>query len=344
MSEGRHRRPTRLRGFSLAFVVVGIGFVVPVACPRVATAAEAIVSVAVRAKARRAAQDGEACFARGDLPGALAAFVQSATLFPMPSTLRDVARTLDALGRIREAVAAYDAYIAACGTAYAAERETAGRRALVLRASPGHMTLRGSPGETRVTVDGAGIYEGLPLELDLAPGEHVLRLEARGFGSQDVVLVVDYASTMTPAVDLEADAPRPMVPIIEVGRAEPVALPVAVVVQAGPTMVAAERSWAREHTAGLFLAGLAAGAFTVAGVFGAQSLKAQRGFATHPSADAADRGERAGFISDCAIGVGAFLAAASVAFLLPSREAPPTARVYFTHFIGVSAFGATGEF
>lgn len=301
----------------------------------------ASTSVADRAKARRLYQDGEAKLARGDVPAALDAFVQSAQILPAADTLRHVALLHDTLGQVRAAAEAWEAFLQVCSASDTKNADEAKARIALLRQTPGHVVLRGSPTSTRIVVDGERSFDGFPVELDLSPGEHLFQLTAEAYVPQDVHVEVRFGETSSPAVDMVPEDKRPPPPVLDLGRPEPVTLPP----RAPEFASVPQPSWASMHTEALVVSSLAVGFFATGAYFGTEAMHAQRAFRSRPSSAEADRGERAGFHADLAFGAGLLLGAAGLA-LLAGDDTPKTASVQFTPFVNSAAAGlsAGGRF
>jgi tetratricopeptide (TPR) repeat protein len=299
------RRPSRLAARAALLAALAASAPVAAAPPLAGTA-----SVADRAKARRATQEGEAKLAKGDLEGALERFLYAASVVPSPHALRQVAMLHDRLGHVREAVSAYEAYLE-----LAPQQEIADAKARVdaLKKTPGRVIVRGSPREARLTVDDDQTFEGLPAELVLAPGEHRFVLAAEGYVSHEFVVDVAFGAVTTPAVDLEREAPpAPQVILDDLGHPDPVLLPLA----PPPVPVAAPPpSWAARHPGALVLSGLTLGALGTGLFFGLEALDAKRAFGDRASTSEADRGERAAFRADLAFGGALLLGAAAIALV-----------------------------
>ena len=301
----------------------------------------ATTSVADRAKARRLYQDGEAKLARGDVPAALDAFVQSAQTLPAADTLRQVALLRDTLGQVRAAAEAWEAFLRVCPASATKNADEAKARIAQLKQTPGHVVLRGSPASTRIVVDGESSFDGFPVELDLSPGVHLFQLTAEGYVPQDVHVEVRFGETSSPAVDMEPEDKPPPPPVLDLGRPEPVTLPP----PAQEVAQTPQTSWAASHTGALVVSGLALGFFAAGAYFGIEALDAHAAFRSRPSSSEADRGERAGFHADLAFGAGVLLGAAGLA-LLTGDDTPKTASVQFTPFVNAAAAGlsAGGRF
>ena len=342
-SEGPTSPPAwdRRRALHAWAVACALGALVgPLATPASA-ATPAGESVAVRAKARRAFQEGEALSARGELAEALTRFRASAALVAAPNTLLAIARTLDRLGAAREAVEAYEGFIA-CAAPH--EQEEVRARVAKLRETPGRVTLRGLPVHARVTVDAQAPIEGLPAELTLPPGAHHLLVEAEGFVSQEATVEVAFGATSSPTIELELAERLAPPPPLELGWPEPAPLH-ASPLPPSPASAASTPSWASEHRVALTLGGLAAGALAGGVFFGLEALAAERAFARSPSRREADRGELAGFRADIAFGTATLLGLTAAATLVSSSKQPRSS-LRLAPFVGGGAAGlvAGGHF
>lgn len=342
MADRRLREAWSTTCVALALIALAAAPTVHAAAPRAFAAPPTTATVADRAKARRAQQEGEAKLAKGDLPGALASFLVAVTTMPSAAGFLQVARLHDKLGHLHEAVAAYEAYLELAPTK---EVDEAKARIADLKGTPGHVVLRGSPATARITVDEAQTFEGFPVELDLSPGEHQVRIEAEGYITHEVVLAITFASTSSPAIDLEPAQERPPVAILDLGRPDPVPLPPELVPSAPAREVPAGPSWAQRHRTGLVVAGVSALALGTGVAFGIEALSAQRDFSLSGTRGDADRGERAAFRADLAFGSAALCGVAATLLLL-HEESAPRASVQIAPIVGAGSFGlgAGGSF
>jgi hypothetical protein len=157
-------------------------------------------AVAQRAGVDPTAAEAQALFRRGVELGeqdrwaeALEHFRRSREIAPRPNTVFNVAFALGRLGRLAQAVEAFDEYLALT------EGETSERRDEALRlrgealASLAELELELSPPDARVWVDG-DLREGAgsPRSLALDPGRHVVRATAEGH--EEGVLTVSVLS------------------------------------------------------------------------------------------------------------------------------------------------------
>ncbi len=341
---GAHARVVRRIVEALALVALAANpgvRVAQAARPTVFAAPPSTATVADRAKARRAQQAGEAKLAKGDLEGALASFLIAATTVPSAAGFLQVARLHDKLGHVHDAVAAYEAYLELAPTK---EVDEAKARIETLKATPGHVVLRGSPATARITIGEDLVFEGFPVEIDLPPGEHRVRIEADGYVAQEVIVDLSFAEASSPAVDLEPEHRSPLA-VLDLGLPEPVPLPPELLPPAPEPPTLGGPSWARRHRTGLAIAGVSVAALGTGVAFGVEALRAQSDFASSGSKADADRGERSAFRADIAFG-GAFLCGAAAAMLLLHEEEATRASVQFAPIVGAGAvgIGAGGRF
>lgn len=146
---------------------------------------------------------------------ALAAFQQSLGLVPRASTRFNLARALLRLGRLREAIEAFDAYLAEARGASEAER-IAGATRLRAEAVAALATLRltGLPEEAEVSVDGALLPgRGAPRVLRVDPG--VRRVEVRDAAGHVERFTVTVAAAEATEHALSWPQPPPALPRAE---------------------------------------------------------------------------------------------------------------------------------
>lgn len=329
------RVPAIVRVATVAVAMTGICLGAQVAHGGEPAAKGGTATVADRVKARRAQQEGDAKLAKGDLDGALANFLSAVTTVPSAAGFLQVARLHDKLGHLHEAVAAYEAYLE---LAPAREVDEARARVEALKSTPGHVVLRGSPENAHVTIGDDLAFEGFPVEIDLPPGEHHVRIAAEGYASQEVVLVVSYGRASSPAVDLEAVEHRPAPVALDLGRAEPVPLPLELATSLAPPPPS-RPSWARRHRGGLVVGGLGVAALGTGFAFGAQALQARDDFSAHASTYSADRGERAAFRADLAFGAAFLLGTTAAILLFEGDDETPRASVQVAPILGGSVVG-----
>ncbi len=145
------------------------------------------------AKAKRLFKVGNKAFDAGRYSDALASYRASYKHYPRPSTLFNIAVCRDRLGDLEGAYVDYAAFVEAAEADDAALVTRAKARLTELNAS---LTLAvqvtSAPAGAAVFVDGGDAVAGrTPITLQLSPGAHTLRFEARKHvtASQDVTVV-----------------------------------------------------------------------------------------------------------------------------------------------------------
>lgn len=254
---------------------------------------------------KKANEDGERLFAAGDYKGALAQFQRVDAIFPDTANPKHkIAVCLDKLGRIDEAIEAYERFIVTGkkNPKFAEKVAQAETRVNELRTGrPGVVTLAVVPSgleDVTVTVDG-NPREGN--ELELTPGEHVIVVSAAG------------RSPVTQKVTVEAGGKQVLaVNMTEGGEGGGPAT--------GAGAQAAEEGTGTTEIAGYALLGIGGAAIVVGAIFGGMAMSAESSFNESPNQDDADKQKSSALISDvtlwpgvAAAGVGLILVVVSVA-------------------------------
>lgn len=173
--------------------------------------------------ARQRYARGEQLFSEGDYVAALEEFRAAYRTSPHPVVLTSEAACLERLGQHRAAAELYERYLA--------DRPEAPNRAEIesrldrIRAMPGEVRVTAQPAGARLTVDGAARSEPTPATLELAPGRHVLSFEAPGRRPATRELEVDYATSTSVDVALEAAPEEPAEEAASAAGAEAPAAP-----------------------------------------------------------------------------------------------------------------------
>ncbi len=236
---------------------------------------------------------GEKKYKAGDYKGALEAFDQVMAAKPTPYVARYVGLSHDQLGQVKEAVEAYDIYLA---TPPPAKEQKAydeiKAKVDELKKVPGKVTLTTTPPGATVTVDGNPHAKPTPTDVTLLPGAHKLVFSAEGRENADRDVNVTFASKQEVTVELVEKAPPPPAPVAEVPPppAEPPLM---------PPPAPEPRSKIPAYVTG----GIAIVAAGVGTGFGIAALGKKSDFNKSPNADTADSGENAALIADMAFGV-----------------------------------------
>lgn len=162
---------------------------------------------------------GRDLYTAGDLSGAAQEFRTALDLFPdSPKLAFNLARTLERLDRVDEAVAQYQRYLALAPEAEDApevERLIAALQARQRSTLP-TINFTSAPPGARVYLDGSAQPAGTtPFSTRLQPGTHAVRADKPGFAS--VLKTVDVQTGAANAVTFELKAvPAPSAPVVQV--------------------------------------------------------------------------------------------------------------------------------
>lgn len=178
----RMRSPRR----ALATTAMVVAFIAPAAFNRAALASGKPPSAAPATKsaeteAREAMQTGITLFGRGDAEGALREYERAKRLVPAANLPhRYAAEALVALGRLSEAIEAFQAYLDKNPNVSDAEAVRRRIADLVARVSRGDVGLRATAPGARARVDGGEAF-ALPHNLSLPAGDHTIVVECEGY-------------------------------------------------------------------------------------------------------------------------------------------------------------------
>jgi len=195
----------------VALACAALGVVVP------GVARAQVTPAAVTEQARRLFHQGITLADQDRWAEALAAFQQSLGLVPRASTRFNLARALLRLGRLREAIEVFDAYLAeAQGAGEAARVAEATRLRAEAVAALSTLRLVGLPEEAEVSVDGALLPgRGAPRVLRVDPG--VRRVEVRDAAGN----VVEMAPVEARGLTMRGDNLSDGTPVAVCGRRGP---------------------------------------------------------------------------------------------------------------------------
>jgi len=262
-------------------------------------------------KARDAYAEGEKRFKAGDYAGALTEFERADGIKPTPQSARYVGLANDKLGKLPEAVPAYERFLANVPEKMASEGEEVKKRVAAIKATPGKLHVETTPPGATVAIDGKAQTGVTPLDLEAAPGKHTLHFTMDGRLPSDKEVDVAYASKQDVKQTLEEKpAPPPPPPPVAAAPA-PEPLPVA------PPAPIEPRSKVPAYITG----GLAVAAAGVGTAFGILALKAKSDYDKTPTAALADDAENKALVADMALGVALTLGVTSVVLFLSGDEA-----------------------
>lgn len=296
-------------------------------------------------EAKKAFEDGKAKFDAGDFAGAYEAFKTADELVPGPVPKFRMAECLDKQGKVDEAQAQYEAFLAAKPDPekQKARIETANTRIAALKVAPAEVKVVIQPAEAAAA---ALSLDGAPAQnpVKAPPGKHTISAKLDGFedGKVDIEVgrnekkEVTIALTAkpkdvavnTPPTDKPKDSEKPTDKPKE--PAEPASsssvIPAAV-------------------TLSLAGAGLVVGA-----VFGGLALKSKGEFEDTPTQDLFDETERNALIADMSFGVALTFGVTGVVLLLTDSggdkpaepEKKPAATGFVVPWAGPHGAGAMG--
>lgn len=187
---------------------------------------------------------------------------------------------------------------------------------------PGKVHVDSTPAGAAVTIDDKPEAAPTPLDVDLPPGTHVVKVTAPGHLPGSKPVDVAFASTQTVSLELEPEpaAPPPPPPVAAVAPVAPVAPLV-------PPPAPAPRSMVPAIVTG----GLAIAAAGVGTVFGILALGDKSDFDKNPTTQTADNGDTHALIADMAFGVAVtFGVTSAVLFLTKDESATSTSSTHAT--------------
>lgn len=271
----------------------------------------------VRERARAAYTAGRDAYAAGQYAAAEAQFGLADSLLPAVQAKFWRAMSLDQLGDVPRALAAFELVLSSPDKAQLGAEKigTAEERRRALAAMPAQLTLTTTPPGARVNVSGVDLNAPTPLTLKLAPGRHVVRVMLDGYEPQQVELNATAGAKLTPTLTL--------VPLAKSSMAVPLA-PVPSLPPPGPAPAAATP---RSRVPGYVTLGIAGASAVVGSIFGIKALGDKQEFEDDPSAKTADDVERNALIADMAFGVTLTLGITGIVLLVADDPTPEQSQV-----------------
>jgi hypothetical protein len=234
------------------------------------------------------------------------AFEEAFAAVPNPIVLLSVAESAVKIGRIEDAIAAFDQYLQLRPDA-PDHAEIAQKRA-ALTVLPARVSVTSEPAGAGILVDGQTTGKKTPAELDVSPGDHQLQAALAGYESDAASIHATAGARIEQRLDLHTAAPPPTAAAVtaSVALQTPPAL---------PTQVPTTALWI---TGTIGAAGLIAGT-----VLGFLALKEHSDFQSKPTEASADRGERLALFSDVGFGMGAMAAVTAAVLYFTNDEVAP---------------------
>jgi hypothetical protein len=261
---------------------------------------------------------GEKKFKAADYAGALADFEAANTAKSDAATLRYIALAHDNLNHAKEAVAAYEKFIADPGAAKMKDEVAqAQKRIEALKAMPGVVHVVTVPEGASIVLDGGNTpYEKTtPTDLTLAPGKHKLLVGAQDYENSSYDVDVEYGSKQDVKIELTKKPPPPPPPPVVAEQPPPPAPP-------PPPPPPEPRSKVPAYVTG----GVAVAAAVVGTIFGAKALSDSSDFKDKPTTKTADDGENNALVADMMFGIAITFGVTSAVLFL-SNDAPSSAKV-----------------
>ncbi|WP_245678338.1 tetratricopeptide repeat protein [Chondromyces crocatus] len=267
--------------------------------------------------AKKAYKEAEAKYEKGDFAGALPLYREADELVPGAPPKLKVAQSLDKLGNVSEAVAAYQAYLDAQPDPEKFKDQIASAQGRIdeLKKTPAKVKVAVAP-ETapnvKILVDDV---QQAGTELALTPGKHVIKVSADGFVESTQEVDVAFAENRELGVTL-TEAPPPPPPPAPIAEVPPSPEPI------GPPPP--PPSEPRSPIPAYVTLGLAGAGAVVGTIFGAMALSAKSEFDDNPTVDNADAVDRNALISDMSFAVAITFGVTGAVLLLSRDDAPAT--------------------
>jgi hypothetical protein len=268
----------------------------------------------VRERARAAYTAGQEAYAAGQYAAAEAHFGLADSLLPAVQAKYWRAMSLDQLGNVPAALAAFELVLASSDNSQLGPEKLAHAQARqrALAATPAELVLTTTPPGARVNVSGVELKAPTPITLRLAPGRHVLRVWLDGYEPQQIELKVTPGAKLTPTITLQPSAnPR---------SAE---MPIPALPTDSPPAAATPHS----PIPGIVTLGIAGASAIVGTIFGIKALGDKDDFDDQPTTGAADDVERNALIADMAFGVTLTLGITGVVLLIADDPLPEQPQV-----------------
>jgi hypothetical protein len=260
--------------------------------------------------------EGDKKYKAGDFAGALTEFKAANDIKSTPQAERYIGMTEDNLGHYAAAADWYDKFLAHVPDKLASEGDEIKKRDAEIKALPGKVHIESTPPGANVTIDDKPQASPAPLDIDLSPGPHTIRLTAQGRLPAQKQIDVGYASAEAVTVTLESAPPPPVAPP---------APPVSVAVSPPPPAPAPPPSEPRSQVPAYITGALAIAAAGVGTVFGVLALNDKSSFDKTPTTQIADNGDTHSLISDMSFGVAITFGVTSAVLFLTRDEAPAAA-------------------
>jgi len=271
------------------------------------------------AAAKKHYGDGDKKYKAGDFAGAEAEFKAANDIKPAPQVERYLGLCEDALGHFQGAVDWYDKFLTHVPDKMSAQGDEIRAREAQIKALPGKVHVDSNPPGAAITVDDKPQSAPTPTDLDLPPGQHLLKLTAPGRLLTQKLVDVAFASSQTVSATLDPQPPQ-------AGAVAAVPPPVpAPTDQAPPPAPPPPPPEPRSKVPAYVTGGLAIVAAGVGTVFGIMTLSDKSDYDKNPTTSTADNGDTHALICDMSFGVALTFGVTSAVLFLTKDEPPPAA-------------------
>jgi len=267
------------------------------------------------AAAKKHYAEGEKKYKAGDFVGAETEFKAANDIKSAPPTERYIGLCEDNLGHLQVAVDWYDKFLSHVPDKMADKGDEIRKREGEIKALPGKVHIDSTPPGASITIDDKPQSAPTPTDVDLAPGQHTIKLTETGRLPSTKQVDVAFASTQTVSVSLDPEPPAAPPPPVAEAPPPPETPP-----PPPPPPPAEPRSKVPAYVTG----GLAIVAAGVGTVFGIMTLSDKSDFDKNPTTSTADNGDTHALITDMAFGVALTFGVTSAVLFLTKDEPPAT--------------------
>jgi hypothetical protein len=300
-------------GIVRAVVAASFSIATMLAASTAVHAAEGTPTKAELAAAKKHYGEGDKKYKAGDFAGALVEFKAANDIKATPQAERYIGMTEDNLGHYAAAAEWYDKFLAHVPDKLATEGEEIKKRDAEIKAMPGKVHIESVPPGANVSIDEKPQSSPAPLDVELPPGAHALRLTEQGRLPAEKTIDVAFASSQSVSVPLEEAPPPPPAP------------PPPVAVAPAPLPPPPPPPEPRSKLPAFITGGLAVAAAGVGTAFGVMALNDKSQFDKTPTTQIADNGDTHSLIADMSFGVAITFGVTSAVLFLTRDEAPAAA-------------------
>lgn len=281
-----------------------------------------------------------------DYAGAVTEFEAANALIPSPQAQQKIASCYDQMGKVAEAIAAYQTFIdqAKDKPNMTADVDAAKARVEALKNTPVAVKVTSDPASASVEVDGVAQMGATPMEVKLTPGTHKVKVSAPGYEPMEKDVEVKAGETAPDLAFALTQAAPPPTPVVAPPPAEPAPAP------AAPPAADQGPQEPRSNLPAYITLGVAGASLIAGGIFGVKALGDKSDYNDNPTADKADTTERDALIADMAFGVAITLGVTGTVLLLSNKPAEPAAAMRdqsntmrLTPIVGPNAAGAAAS-